>query len=92
MKHTANSGPNSEAPRKKLCLSLKNKKLSPSKCFGSVSEEESLSAAKGIVPVNTKATNEWALRNLRSWMETRNNNCVETVPNDLLSCDDGSGV
>jgi hypothetical protein len=87
MKRAANSS--SEAPRKKLCL---NKKLSPSKRFGSVSEEESLLAAKGVVPLNTKVTNEWALRNLRTWMETRNNNCAEKVPNDLLSCDDAEVV
>ena len=49
-------------------------------------------AAKGVVPLNTKVTNEWALRNLRSWMETRNNNCAEKVPNDILSCDDAEVV
>ena len=65
--------------------------LSPSKCFGSVSEDESLLAAKGVVPLNMKVTNEWTLRNLRSWMETCNIS-VETVSDDLLSCDDAEVV
>ena len=59
MECAGNSGPSSDASHNKLCLSLKNTKLSPSKHFISVSEEESLLVAKGVVPLNTKVTNEW---------------------------------
>ena len=44
-------------------------------------------AAKGVVPINTKSINEWALRNLNAWMENRNILIPDDpVPSNLLSC------
>ena len=81
---------NVSPPKKKLSLSLKKK---PEKRFGSfVTEEEQTVAAKGVVPLNTKITNDWAMKNLRQWMEHRNNSGDEKVPDDLLCCKDAERV
>ena len=48
------------------------------------SEEEFQCAAKGAIPLNSKSSNEWALRNLH--IKSRNSNSNEKVPEDLLSC------
>ena len=48
-------------------------------------QQVSLSAAKGVVSLNTKVNDDWALRNLRIWMEAGKKNCAETeekVPED----------
>ena len=45
--------------------------------------------AKGVVPANTKSSNEWALKNLRAWVSDRNARMSdEAVPDDLLACED----
>ena len=65
-----------------LSLSLRNKKrkvVSLSKRFRSAVSEEESSAAKGVVPSTTKVSNDWALRNLRIWMEARSKNCAEKL-------------
>ena len=81
---------NVSPPKKKLSLSLKKK---PEKRFGSfVTEEEQTVAAKGVVPLNTKIANDWAMKNLRQWMEHRNNSGEEKVPDDLLCCKDAERV
>ena len=45
----------------------------------------------GVVPTNTKLSNEWAMRNLNAWMKNRNKVAPDNpVPADLLSCGDAS--
>ena len=45
--------------KKRLCLSLRKPNRER---FSSVTSEEIEEAAKGVVPANTKSSNEWALR------------------------------
>ena len=54
-----------------------------------VKEKEFRTAAKGVVPTNTKQCNEWACRVYRSWVQQRNErgNCTEKVPENLLGSD-----
>ena len=53
--------------------------------FGAcVTEEQQSIAAKGVVPVNTKVVNDWALRNPWQWMDHRRNCGEVKVPDDLL--------
>ena len=51
--------------KKRLLLSLKK----PNRFGACVTEEQHSIAAKGVVPVNTKVANDWALRNLQQWMD-----------------------
>ena len=56
-------------------------------CFLTVTAEQCKEAVKGVVPANTKNTNEWAMRNLATWMTERNRSHPDDpVPNDLLTC------
>ena len=56
-----------------------------------VNSEQLWEAAKGVILTNTKMSNEWALRNVHSWMENRNMLVPnDPVPGDLLSCADAS--
>ena len=65
---------NGSPPRIRLSLSLKRPAThlqKPPQRFGPLtSEEDFRCAAKGVIPLNTKSSNEWALRNLRNWMES----------------------
>ena len=95
-------------PRKRACDEKENdsslaqavppKKRRPSlslkKRFGKpVDDQELAEAAKGVTPLNTKQCNDWALRNLSSWIASRNEaNPSSPVPEDLLSCTDASIV
>ena len=45
------------------------------------------------MPLNTRNSNDWALKNLRNWMEFRNKEHPDDlVPEDLLSCADAPTV
>ena len=66
------------ASEKRLSLSLKK----PNRFDACVTEEQQSIAAKGIV--NTKVANDWALRNLRQWVDRGRNCGEEQVPGDLL--------
>lgn len=74
---------NEEPPSKKPKLSLTLKKKSSDR----FSTDEFKEAAKGVIPNNTKSSNEWAMRNLAAWSENRNSILPDDpVPKDLLSC------
>ena len=68
------------ASEKRLSLRLKK----PNRFGACVTEEQQSIAAKGVVSVNTKVANDWALRNLRQWMDHRRNCGEEQMPGDLL--------
>ncbi len=79
------SGENITPAKKRLRLSLP--KHNRGKRFLTVTAEQSKDAAKGVVPANTKNSNEWAMRNLAAWMTDRNQSHPgDPVPNDLLTC------
>ena len=80
--------PSSKKPRPSLSL----KKKGNNERFSSpVTSPERRDAAKGVVPTNTKLSNEWAMRNMRAWMKNRNElSPNDPVPADLLSCADAS--
>ena len=60
-----------------------------SRAFLSVTCEEIKEVAKGVVPANTKSSNKWALKNLRSWISDCNARMSdEAVPADLFACED----
>ena len=69
---------------KRLCLSLKKK---PNR-FATVSNEEVKAAANGVVPENTKCSNDWAVRNLGAWISDHNKRSGDGVPINLLECND----
>ena len=55
----------------------------------SVMCEEIKEGAKGVVPANTKSSNNWALKNLCAWISDRNTRMSdEAVPADLFACED----
>ena len=90
MKRLLSADENQSPSQKRLSLSLRRPEVQlrkPPQRFGPpTSEEDVRSAAKGVIPLITKCSNAWALGNLCSWMETRNSNSDEKVPEDLLSC------
>ena len=96
MKRLLSADENQSPSRKRLSLSLRRPEVQlrkPPQRFGPpTSEEDVRSAAKGVIPLNTKCSNAWALGNLRSWMETQNSNSDEKVPEDLLSCPEAEVV
>ena len=53
-----------EKPKKRLSLSLSEQRKQR---FSLTTEEEVQSLQKGVVPVNTKSANEWALKSLLEW-------------------------
>lgn len=82
------NSPCPDPAKKKLKLSLQKKSASR---FSTVSNTEQELAAKGVIPDNTKHSNEWALRNLTAWMSFRNAaKPLDPVPTDLLSCQDAA--
>ena len=86
------NSPSSPPPKKKLFLSLdRQRRQDSSKRFSVVSEEDFVLGCQGVVPANTKSSNEWAMRNLKEWMDSRSSS-EESVPEDLLSCSDSTVV
>ena len=85
VKHYNAEKENQPPKRKKVELSLNKKDR-----FGTpISPRSVKKAAKGVVPENTKLSNNWAVRNLMAWVLFRNSTCPEDpVPEDLLSCSD----
>ena len=75
-------------PRKKKCLSLQRKR------FGNpIESPERLTAARGVVPVNTEASTQWALKHFHAWAQNRSAQETEAaVPVDLLRCHDAGLV
>ena len=75
--------PGTPPPKKqRLSLSLKKKQQDR---FGSVTWEDFELAAEGVVPENTKFSNNWAARTFQTWAEQRNLKEHEnSVPEDLL--------
>ena len=59
--------------------------------FSLVNDEESSLACQGVVPSNTKNSNDWPMRNLREWIQVRAGT-DEPVPEALLSCPDATIV
>ena len=75
--------------KKRLRLSLRKNQKPIQERFSSVMCEEIKEVAKGVVPANTKSSNEWALKNLRAWISDRNTRMSdEAVPADLFACED----
>ena len=75
-----------KAKRKRLSLSRKGKfdRFAPP-----LSEEDLSVAAKGVTTANTSVANDWAVRNLKNWIENRNKvNPNDLVPEKLLTCSD----
>ena len=79
-----------QPPNKKQRSSLSLKKKTGGERFSKpVTSPQRRDAAKGVVPTNTKLSNEWALRNVNAWMKNRNSiSPSDPVPSDLLSCSD----
>ena len=64
-----------------------------SRFAGPTSSPERMKAARGVIPKNTKASTDWALRNFNSWAKNRKSiDPAQAVPPDLLSSDDPSLV
>ena len=61
---SASSSSVEKRPLKRLALSLKLQKAQTQGHFRKVSDDEVSRACEGVVPTNTKLSNEWALRNL----------------------------
>ena len=76
----------SEPPKKRRHISLSLSKRSKGRFAAPVEEEQVVEASKGVVPDNTKRRNNWALRNFSLWMENRNKQVPNDVPEDILSC------
>ena len=45
-------------------------------------------AAKGVVPANTAASTQWAVKNFESWARSRPSSSTDAVPSDLLMSHD----
>ena len=77
------------ANKKRLRSSLRKNQKPIQECFSSVTCEEIKEVAKGVVPANTKSSNEWALKILRAWISDCNTRMSdEAVPADRLACED----
>ena len=82
---------NEEPVRQKPKLSLSLKKKTNDRFSKPLSSEELKKAAQGVTPVNTQSSNDWALQNIRAWMEHRNTTAPDDpVPPNLLSCSDAA--
>ena len=88
-------------PKKpKLLLSLKKKRqplkevTNTGRFASPVTEEAYNEAGKGVVPVNTKQCNSWALRTFHAWAVERNKRPMspDYVPSDILTCNDAGVV
>ena len=88
---------NEAPPQKKLRLSLSHGRknpLQPTNRFSKpVGSPERLKAAKGVVPLNTESSTQWAVRNFTSWALNRSTVLPgELVPAELLQSHDGELV
>ena len=77
------------AKQRRLSLSLRKGSTpgstSTSRFAPPVSEVEYEEAAEGVVPANTKKNNDWGERVFRSWVEERNKQAADPVPDCLLA-------
>ena len=73
-------------PKKRLRLSLGNHQ---SPFAGPVSTGE---LVKGVVPANTAASTQWAVKNFESWVRSRPSSSTDAVPSDLLMSHDADLV
>ena len=85
-------------PPKKLCLTLARSPLRVLKKNDSrfsilVNSPERAKAAKGVVPANTEASTQWAVKNFTLWARNRSSlGSREAVPADLLRSHDAELV
>ena len=85
-------------PAKRLRLTLSRSPLRVSNNSGSrfsnpVNSPERAKAAKGVVPANTEASTQWAVKNFTDWALNRSFlDSQETVPADLLRSHDAELV
>ena len=74
--------------KRRISLSLKRKETTEER-FAVVEEKELEEASKGVVPLNTKKNNTWAVQNFNEWALSRNSRSPDDpVPEDLLSSND----
>ena len=73
----------SEPPKKRRRISLSLSKRSKSRFAAPVEEEQVVEVSKGVVPDNTKRRNNWGLCNFSLWMENRNKQVLNDVPEDI---------
>ncbi len=67
--------------------------IESSKRFALLVDDATMKIAKqGVVPSNTRSSNQWALKNFEAWMTTRNARNSEQVPHDLLQSHDAKVV
>ena len=93
---TDSAGPQAAQSKKNLSLNLQRKSLSMldnhSQYASSYSEEEMVRAAR-VVPVNTKISTKWAVKNLAEWVDNRSVLIPgDPVPDNLLECHDAVTV
>ena len=83
-------------PKKRLRLSLGKeaplRETSNRRFAGPVSTGELENAAKGVVPANTAASTQWAVKNFESWARSRPSSSTDAVPSDLLMSHDADLV
>ena len=72
MKRSSANEENVPAKKCRPSLSLKKKKRADkSERFSFVTDEEIARGCEGVIPANTKLSNQWAVRNLTEWMDSR---------------------
>jgi hypothetical protein len=87
-----------ETPAKKRRLSLSLKKREPlganNSRFGSPTKQRVFEAAgEGVVPTNTRASTNWALKTFTEWMKQRNLRAPDDpIPSDILESKEASNV
>ena len=86
-----------EPPKKKLRLSLSRGNAlrdSMNRRFANpVNTTELQDAAKGVIPVKTEASTQWAIKNIEFWARSRaSSSTTEVVPIDLLQSHDAQLV
>ena len=85
-----------EPPKKKLRLSLSRGNAlrdSTNRRFANpVNTTELQDAAKGVIPVKTEASTQWAIKNFEFWARSRASSSTEVVPIDLLRSHDAQLV
>ena len=83
-------------PKKRLRLSLGKeaplRETTNRRFAGPVSTGELENAAKGVVPANTAASTQWAVKNFESWARSRPSSSTDAVPSDLLMSHDADLV
>ena len=73
--------------RRKLQLSgSKERKKSAAVCFvETVSDSDLAKMEKGHIPANTDKNTQWAMNNVRQWLQHRNRSAQEKCPEGLFS-------